>query len=158
MQLVCFYLGSQEFGAPIDDVRETIGVSPISPVFHTPTCVVGITNLRGEILAILDPAQLLGLPKTRVTEATRIVIVEPNDRAAGLLVDELGSIREVGDDALEPVPSTFSNDIAAVLSGIVPDAERPIGVIDVGRLLASPILAPFTERPDEDGQTEAHAS
>lgn len=158
MQLVCFYLGNQEFAAPIDDVRETIGVSPVTPVFHTPPCIVGITNLRGEILAILDPAQLLGLPTTQVQESTRIVIVEPEDRAAGLLVDDLGSIRDIGEDALAPTPSTFSSEIAAVLMGIIPEETQPIGVIDVERLLASPILAPFTERSDEEsGTTEAHA-
>ncbi len=158
MQLVCFHLGNQEFAAPIDEVRETIGVSPVTPVFHTPACVMGITSLRGEILAILDPARLLGLPPTRIQESTRIVIVEDDDRAAGLLVDDLGSIRELDDDSLADTPSTFDSEIAAVLSGIIPDADHPIGVIDVGRLLASPVLAPFTERSDDEPDTtEAHA-
>jgi purine-binding chemotaxis protein CheW len=158
VQLVCFYLGNQEFGVPIGDVRETIGMSPVTPVFHTPSCVVGITNLRGEILAVLDPAQLLGLSPTRPGHSTRIVIVEPNDRAAGLLVDELGSIREIADGRLAPTPSTFSSEVSAVLSGIIPNEGRPIGVLDVERLLGAPILAPFTERPDDDGPTEAHGS
>jgi len=158
LQLVCFHLAGQEFGAAIHDVRETIGVGPVTPVFHTPVCVAGITNLRGEILAVLDLAALLGLPATKIDEMTRIVVVEAQGRAAGLLVDELGVIRQVEADAIAPAPSTFSSEIASVVRGIIPTDGAPITVIDLERLLDAPILAPFIERPDDDGPTETHVS
>ncbi len=156
MQLVCFFLGEQELAIPIDAVRETIDLRPITRVFHTPPCVIGILNLRGEILAVLDPGRLLGLGATAVREGTRIVIIEAGPRCAGLVVDALGSIREVETAALAPAPSTISPEIASLLLGIVSTAERPISVVDTARVLNAPELETFTER-SEDGPSEAVA-
>lgn len=153
MQLVCFHLGDQELGAPIEDVRETIDLRPITPVFHTPSCVAGITNLRGEILAILDPGLLLGMGSNRRDASTRILIVEPDHRAAGLLVDGLSTIRDVAAEDIQPVPSTVPAEIAAMLRGVVPTPERPIGVLDPKRLLDAQDLSAFAAREDEaDGE------
>ena len=144
---------------PIELVRETIHVPPITPVFHTPACVAGITNLRGEILAVLDPAALLGLGRAKRDAGTRILIVEVDDRSAGLLVDSLGVLRDVDESAIDPVPSTVPAEIAAMLRGIVSLPERPIGVLEPARLLDAPELAPFARRANEGPapvETEAH--
>jgi purine-binding chemotaxis protein CheW len=142
-KLVCFFLGDRELAAPIDAVRETVDLRPITPVFRTPASIAGITNLRGEILAVLDPAVLLGLPPCPRGPATRIVIVEPDDRRAGLLVDALGPIRDVSAEQIGPVPPSIAPAIAAMLDGIVSMPERPIGIVDVGRLLDAPEILPF---------------
>lgn len=157
-KLVCFLLGDRELAAPIEAVRETVGLRPITPVFRTPACIAGLTNLRGEILAVLDPAVLLGLPPCARGNGARIVIVEPDDRAAGLLVDGLGVIRDVDDDAIGPVPPNVPAAVAAVLEGVVSLPERPIGVLDVGRLLSVHQLAPFAAvREDADELARPHA-
>jgi purine-binding chemotaxis protein CheW len=152
MQLVCFYLGDQEFGTPIDDVRETIGLRPMTHVFRTPPSVAGIINLRGEIVAVLDPGVLLGLPPARIGEETRIVIVEPDERTAGLLADRVGSIREVEDETLGPVPDTVPPPIAAMLRGVISLPERPVGVLDCAKLLSAPQLLRFA-KPDAVDRT-----
>ncbi len=158
-KLVCFFLGDRELAAPIEAVRETVELRPVTPVFRTPECIAGITNLRGEILAVLDPAVVLGLPRCARRPGARIVIVEPDDRAAGLLVDDLGAIRDVDDAAVGPVPPTVPPRVAAMLEGVVSLPERPIGVLDVARLLGAPELAPFAratrEGGDEPRATEA---
>ena len=99
-KLVCFFLHGRELAAPVDAVPETVGLTPITPVFLMPPCVAGITSLRGEILAVLDVAVLMGMPPCTRDPGTRVVVVEHGDRAAGLLVDGLGSIPEVADDAM----------------------------------------------------------
>jgi len=140
---VCFFLGDQEFAAPIEAVRETVGLRPITPVFRTPPCVAGITNLRGDILAVLDVAVMLGLPPCRRDPSSRILIVEPDDRCAGFLVEGLGTIRDVADEDLGPVPPTIPQSVASMLRAVVSLPERPVGVLDLERVLGSPELAPF---------------
>jgi purine-binding chemotaxis protein CheW len=157
MQLVCFFLGGQELAVPIDRVRETIDLRPITRVFHTPPSVVGILNLRGEILAVLDPGRLLGLGMTASSDGARIVIIEAGPRSAGLVVDALGSIREVESHALAPAPSTIAPEISSLLLGVVSTVERPISVLDAAKVLYAPELEPFTER-SEDGPSEAVAN
>ena len=150
-KLVCFFLGDRELAAPIDTVRETVGLRPITPVFRTPPSVAGITNLRGEILAVLDPAVLLGLRPCARGPGARIVIVEPDDRRAGLLVDGLGPIRDVDEELVVPVPPTAPKAVAAMLEGMASLPERPIGLLDVARLLSAPELLPFAREKDEGG-------
>jgi purine-binding chemotaxis protein CheW len=144
---VCFFLNGREFAVPIDEVRETVEMRPITPVFRTPPSLAGICNLRGEILAVIDPAPLLGLPPNRLERGGRIVIVEPDERAAGLIVDRLGPVRLFHDEDVVAPPATVAPAVAAMLAGVVSAADRPVGVLDVKRLFAAPELAPFVRAP-----------
>lgn len=142
--LVCFHLGDSELAVPIEDVRETVDLRPITPVFRMPRSVAGITSIRGEIVAVLDAGVMLGLaPCTRDHDA-RIVIVEAGDRQAGLLVDRLGALRDLTGSEIGPVPPTLAPSVAAMLRGVLSAAERPVGVLDVSRLLGSPELDAYT--------------
>jgi purine-binding chemotaxis protein CheW len=105
-----------------------------------------VVSIRGEILAVLDTAVMLGLPPSSRDPSSRILIVEPDGRAAGLLVDALGAIRTADAGGLGPIPPTVSPSVAAVLSGVLTLPEHPVGVIDVARLFAVPELAPFVRK------------
>lgn len=157
-KLVCFFLGHRELAAPIDAVRETVALRPITQVFRTPRSIAGITNLRGEILAVLDPAVLLGLPACARGPSARIVIVQPDDRRAGLLVDALGTIREVDEELMGPVPPTVPPAVAAMLDGVASLPERPIGLLDIGRILSAPELLPFIREEGAQGTTRGDSA
>ncbi len=144
LELVTFQVHQLVFGAPIAEVRETIALRPITQLFHVPRCLAGIANLRGEILAVLDVAALLGLEPTHRSADSRIVIVEHAGRAAGLIVDRLDAIVSVPKSGVAEVPPTLSPEVARLLSGVVSLPERSIAVLDTARLFASPELAPFT--------------
>ena len=144
---VCFFLSGREFAAPIDAVRETIEMRPITPVFRAPASLAGVCNLRGEILAVLDPALLLGLRSARRDREARIVIVRPDERSAGLLVDRLGPVRVFDPEQVAAPPPTIAPAVAAMLAGVVTTPERPVAVLDLVRLFAAPELAPFVRLP-----------
>ncbi|HUH04251.1 MAG TPA: chemotaxis protein CheW, partial [Kofleriaceae bacterium] len=59
-KLVCFFLAGQEYAAPITEVKETMLLRPITRVFLTPPWLAGIINLRGDVVAVIDLARLLG--------------------------------------------------------------------------------------------------
>ena len=146
-KLVCFALGGRELAAPIEQVRETLELRPITPLFRMPPSVAGITNLRGEILAVLDVGVLLGFSPTRRDASARILVCEVEGRSAGLLVERLGPLRDVPSQALAPAPPTMPSEIAALLHGVVSLQTHPLPVLDVARLLDAPPLRPFvTER------------
>src|SRR5262249_1637412 len=83
MNLVSFDVRGQRLGCPIAQVKETIVVRPITRVFLTPAWVAGIINLRGDIVAVLDFAVLLGLGPTLPQPETRIVIVRRRAHPGG---------------------------------------------------------------------------
>ena len=143
LDLVTFHVHQLVFGAPIAEVRETVTLRPITPLFHVPRCLAGIANLRGEILAVLDIAALLGLETTRRGPESRIVIVEHGGRAAGLIVDRLDAILSVPADSVTEAPPTLSPEVARLLAGVVSTPERTVAVLDAARLFGAAELAPF---------------
>ncbi len=140
-------------GAAIDEVRETIEMRPITPVFRTPACVAGIVNLRGEIIAILDVGIMMGLGPNRRDPSARIVVVDVEvdgqPRSAGLLVDALGPIRDVAHDAPCTPPLTMPASVRALIEGVVSLPSHPLAVLDLRRVLGAPELAPFMANDSE---------
>lgn len=153
VKLVCFYLGGQEYAAPITDVKETMLVRPITGVFLTPAWIAGIINLRGDVVAVLDLARLLGQAPTAVSGDSRIVIVQHRDAdertlTAGVLVDRMAELRTVDLTALAAPPSTLAPASAALLAGVATvEDDRPLRVLDLPALLSSEQMRAFQRRP-----------
>src|SRR5687767_6609044 len=110
--LVCFHVAGRQLGCPIQSVKETLALRPLTRVFLTPPWVAGIMNLRGDVVAVIDLAAFLGLGRTPLTAATRIVLARAGERSAGFLVDRLADPRAVDLAALEVVPATVDPEIA----------------------------------------------
>jgi purine-binding chemotaxis protein CheW len=147
LKLVCFELQGQEYGADITEVKETIPVRPITRVFLTPTWLAGIINLRGDVVAVLDLAQLLGLSATQITDDSRILIAKVGGVVAGVLVDRLAELRTLAVAALRPPPPTLSADGAALLRGIVTlEGGAAVRVLDLPALFESERLRAFQRR------------
>lgn len=134
-KLVCFFLHGQEYAADIGEVVETLAVRPITRVFLTPPWMSGIMNLRGDVVAVLDLARLLGMPPTLITDDSRIVLARHEGRRAGLLVDGLAELRILDLSAVEPPPATLAVEVASLLRGVVTVAGG-----EVVRLLDLPAL------------------
>ncbi len=161
-----FHVGGQRFGTPIEQVRETIEMRPITPVFRMPAMVAGLTNLRGESLAVLDMAIPLGFGPCRRDPTARIVVVdiplddapdegrrERGGRSAGLLVDGLGPIRSIHPGDIGPVPATLPAAEAAFLRGVVSLADHPLPILDLSKVLGAPALRAYVSDPTQSEGT-----
>src|ERR1043165_9388239 len=95
LRLVCFELRGQELALPIDDVRETLPIQPITRVVLTPPCLAGVFSLRGDIVPAIDLAVLLGLPRTEMRSDSRIVVIDHAAGTAGIVVDRLRDLRTI---------------------------------------------------------------
>src|ERR1041384_5340407 len=111
LRLVCFELRDQELALPIDDVRETLPVPPITRVFLVPPCLAGVFSLRGDIVPVIDLGLLLGLPATAVGNDSKIVVVDHAAGVAGIVVDRLRDLRTV-EPPLEPPPVHLRGEVA----------------------------------------------
>jgi chemotaxis signal transduction protein len=156
-RLVCFSLGGQPFGLPIRAVKETLPMRPITRVFLVPRVVAGLINLRGEVVAVLDLAELVGLPPpNRDARDSAIVILRTPEgsgargggrAACGVVVERLLGVRELPGPLLPP-PPTLESEAASYLSGVAAGGEPPstLGVLDPERVLAAEPLKPFRRR------------
>ena len=141
LRLVCFEVRGQELALPIGDVRETLPVHPITRVFLTPACLAGVFSLRGEIVAVIDLAVLLGLPRTEIGDDSRIVVVEHKQGTAGIVVDRLRDLRTI-DTVLEPPPANLLAGVAATPTGTV-------RVLDAYAILTAEPLREIAELSEE---------
>lgn len=119
--------GGEHYALPVGGVREIARLGQITPVPGAPAAVLGIWNLRGDVLAALDLATLLGLEPDAAP--CRILVAEDGELRAGLTVE---SVLDVGSlpESLEPTDSEY-------LSGVVLIERTPVGVIDLAAVLSA---------------------
>jgi purine-binding chemotaxis protein CheW len=161
VKLLCFHVAGQDFGVPIAAVKETIPERPLTRLFLVPSFVAGLINLRGEVVAVLDLALLLGLERKNEggrRTAQNIVILRAsllpgvrdarhaaNRPGAGLFVDGLDGVRDLADDQLRPPPATLAAEPAGYLDGVAASGSppRPLMLLAPERVLGSPHLTPY---------------
>ncbi|MCP4544415.1 MAG: chemotaxis protein CheW [Chloroflexi bacterium] len=119
-QLVVFNLANENYGVDIAAVDGIVKMQQITSVPHAPSFVEGITNLRGEVLPVIDLRKRFGLPQGDTTKETRIVNVDVDGVKIGMVVDAVSEVLRVSEEDIEP-PSPIvitTDDDAASLKGI----------------------------------------
>ena len=107
-EFVVFRIGEQEFCIEIALTREIRGWAQSTSLPHSPDYLVGVINLRGAILPIVNLAIRFGLPSDLPNERHVIIVVQFNEKAFGLLVDSVSDILNVTAEDLRPVPELDS--------------------------------------------------
>ncbi|HEY5375519.1 MAG TPA: chemotaxis protein CheW [Polyangiaceae bacterium] len=147
---MCVSVGSASYGLPLENVQEVIGVRPVTRVFHAPSALAGIINLRGEVLPILDLPVLLGSEAHvgKISEARIVVVREAAGlkRRAGLRVDALLGLLDVPLSGLSAVPSSIAPAIRGLVLGVIPTSP-PCAVLEVASLLSAPELSSLAGIP-----------
>lgn len=115
---VCFGVGDQVYGLPILAVQEVLRDTDIEPVPGASQQVLGVLNLRGNVVTVLDLRVRLGLPPTPATADSRIVIVEHAGESFGLSVDRVADVRKVIDGAIKHAPDIGAATTAVRVHGV----------------------------------------
>jgi purine-binding chemotaxis protein CheW len=102
--LATFFVREALCALEASEVHEVIRVESVTPVRHAPDEVIGVMNLRGKIVTLLDPGIILGLGKSVVTHESRVFILEDRNEFLGLLVDKAGEVFEVEPGEGDPLP------------------------------------------------------
>jgi len=136
-QLVTFLLGEDEFGTDIMDVKEIIRVPDITKVPNAPSYVEGACNLRGNVLPIIDGRSRLNLERKMKDENSRILVIDVDGKATGIVVDKVSEVMRVNTADIEAPPQIVRNVNSDYLNGIVKldNGNRLIMLLDVVRAL-----------------------
>ena len=126
LEIIAFHLHGQEFCVRTTTIREIRGWGPSTPIPHAPADVIGVMNLRGSVIPIIDLAVKLGMRQTEPSERSAIIVAEVHGHALGLVVDRVSDILNVPIENLQPVPeisvpggTTYSDGIIAQPSGMI---------------------------------------
>jgi purine-binding chemotaxis protein CheW len=132
---IVFGLDGLRYAVSIRSVLELDRLSPITPVPNTPEFVLGVTNVRGDVVSVLDLRRLLGLPPLARPETGRLIQVRPtrNVVRSGMLVDSILGMRPVRTGRIEP-DETAGEPVGPVLDGVYDDAPEPLRVLNVEKL------------------------
>lgn len=138
---VTFRLGSETYGIDVMQVREVLRGTEISPVPGAPGYVLGIINLRGNVVSIIDTRSRFGLPQHEMDDASRILILEAGDHAVGFLVDSVCEVAELRSSEVESAPDTGAGDSARFISGLSNRKDGLLILVDASKLLSDEELS-----------------
>ena len=135
-QWVTFRLGEESYGVNVMQVQEVLRVSEIAPVPGAPGYVLGIINLRGNVVSVLDTRLRFGLAKKATDDSTRIIIIELESQTIGILVDSVAEVEDVQSSEVDTPPSVGNEESARYIAGVVSRANGILILVDVHRLLS----------------------
>lgn len=124
------------FGVDTEPVQEIVRVGHITPVHHAPSYVVGIMNLRGRIVTVMDLGLKLQLGATPITPDSRILIVAWQGESLGLLIERELGVVNVDHGQLKPAPENVRGVQSAMLEGICMDGEHAVALLNLTAVLA----------------------
>ncbi|PWH12797.1 MAG: hypothetical protein DDG59_15335 [Anaerolineae bacterium] len=135
-QLVIFTLAGESFGLPIERVESIIKPQAITVVPHARPYVVGVTNLRGTVLPVIDLRRRFRLAAMQESDEQRIVVVLFNDEKIGLMVDSVSQVLRLPRTAIEPPPPIVTAFVqSAFVTGIAKVDERLVILLDLEKVL-----------------------
>jgi purine-binding chemotaxis protein CheW len=127
-------VADEAYALPVGDVLEIADYGEVAPLPGAPAAIVGVRNLRGQVLPVVDLAKVLGLAPGTAPE--RIVVAENGGRRAGLAVDSV--------DDVEQLPDAVEETESSLLTGAVLIDGALVGVVNLAALLDSIRGAPAT--------------
>ena len=142
---VLFVLNEAHYAVPLANVLELQRLPHITTLPNAPDWLRGVTNLRGEVLSVVDLRSLLGMPAAESPVSQRLIVVRSTreEISTGWIVDRVLGIRGIAAEDLKPSSTLMTGPAASFLSGVVDRDARLIAVLDVNRVLSSPEMRQF---------------
>lgn len=134
VEYLTFLTHDRRFAAPITEVREIRNWSNPTTLPHAPPYLLGVVNLRGTVLPVIDLALRLGIGPTKEAPRNVFVVVEVGDRAIGLLVEAVADIVKPSADDHQPLPDTGSMEAGGVVEGLILSDEGMVQILQLSAL------------------------
>jgi len=131
-----FYLGDTLLGIDTLRVQEIIRVIDVTKVYQAPDYIIGVLNLRGRIVTIVDLARKLSLPEQALTAMSRIIIVDWNNEYMGLLVGAVSDVVTANRDGILLPPSNVKGAQGRYFQGMYRTDKHLIAILDVEEILS----------------------
>lgn len=140
-QVLTFVLGNETYGVDILRVQEIRGWSAVTKIPHAPPHVLGVLNLRGSIVPIVDLRMRFSLDRAEYTTVTVIIVVSVISAAGrrdfGVVVDGVSDVVDVNTEEVKAAPELGAKGATDYIRGLVPVAERMVVLLDIDRLIGS---------------------
>ncbi len=155
-QVLCFRLGAEEYGVDVLRVQEIKGWDAVTRVPYSPAYVLGVINLRGSIVPVIDLRVRFALPDAPFDSTTVIVVVRVpgarGERTVGVVVDSVTEVRDFDAAAIRPAPEMPGGAGTAHIRGIGSPDDKLVMILDIEGLVTASIAG------DDPGETGREAA
>jgi len=135
IELATFYVGQALCGMDILKIQEINKLMEMTKVPQAPDYMVGILNLRGQIVTIIDLGQKLGLGSVEISNESRNIIINAPGEHVGLLVTKISDVVMADPDKIEPAPANMSGTQGSFFTGVYKTENKLIGILDIKEVL-----------------------
>jgi purine-binding chemotaxis protein CheW len=135
LQVVGFRVGRETFGVPISLVREIVRVPEITSVPNAPEYIEGVINLRGRIIPVVDLRKRFGDKVPQPSKKNRVVVVEMETRAIGLLVQSASEVLRILPSEIEAPQNVFQEGELNYITGVGKLKGRLVILLDLNKIL-----------------------
>ena len=145
LQWVTFRLAGETYGINVMQVQEVLRYTEIAPVPGAPGYVLGIINLRGNVVTVIDTRNRFGLESGEMTDNTRIVIIETEGHVIGILVDSVAEVVYLRQSEIETAPNVGNDESAKFIQGVCHKNDELLILIELNKLLTDTEWAELEE-------------
>ncbi len=135
LQWVTFRLGNETYAINVMQVQEVLRVTEIAPVPGAPDFVLGIINLRGNVVTVIDARSRIGLSFREMDDDTRIIIIEAGPQVVGIVVDSVAEVMYVNESEIEAAPAVGNDESSKYIQGVVSRNDNITILMDLNKLL-----------------------
>lgn len=135
LQWVTFRLQDETYGINVMQVQEVLRYTEIAPVPGSPDYVMGIINLRGNVVTVIDTRARFGLPSAEISDNTRIVIIEAEKQVIGIFVDSVAEVVYLKQSEIDNAPNVGTEESARFIQGVANRDGQLLILVDLNKLL-----------------------
>jgi purine-binding chemotaxis protein CheW len=135
-QWVTFSLAEETYGIDVMRVQEVLPINDIAPVPGAPSYVLGIINLRGNVVTVIDTRMQLGLEPRDADSTTRVVVIETRKQVMGMMVDSVAEVVNIEQSEIDTAPNVGNEESSRYIQGVVTRDSELLILLDADRLLS----------------------
>ncbi|MFY0665894.1 MAG: chemotaxis protein CheW [Natronospirillum sp.] len=136
LQWVTFRLENESYGINVMQVQEVLRYTEIAPVPGAPSYVLGIINLRGNVVTVIDTRERFGMSASEVTDNSRIVIIETDMQVVGILVDSVAEVVYLRQSEIETAPNVGNDETSKFIQGVCHKNDELLILVELDRLFS----------------------
>ncbi len=136
LRWVTFRLENEKYGINVMQVQEVLRITEIAPVPGAPSYVLGIINLRGNVVTVIDTRSRFGLASVETDDSSRVVIIESEEQVVGILVDSVAEVVDLQPSEIETAPNVGTEESAKFIQGVASHDGELLILVDLNKLLS----------------------
>ncbi len=136
LQWVTFKLENEVYGINVLNVQEVQRYSEISPIPGAASFVLGMINLRGKVITVVDTRAKFGLPEYSINDDSRILILESDHHVIGLLVDSVAEVNSIKSSEVDEAPNVGNEESSRFIQGVCNKNDQLLVLLDSDKILS----------------------